>query len=306
MRSKSGQIKRLLAGVLLTSLTLTLTPMAFAQDSFWDSSSNGGQSYNNGQSYGGSGQGQGYGQQGYGNQGYSNQGYGDQGYGQQGYGQQGYGQQGYGQQGYGQQGYGQPQLRGHISTAPPGTTMSTTTSSYVSSDTARIGDPVSVSLGYDVASGGQVVLPAGTQIQGQVVSAIPARRTGRHGELQLRFNRAVLPDGRQVPLSARLVTEDGSGIIKGGTTRGRVGSVAKNTVGGAALGAGLGAIIGGIKGGGRADDYLARGAVIGGATGLGRSAVKRGNEAEIRPGQPIQIMLDQPLTVNVSGGYPPY
>ncbi len=200
----------------------------------------------------------------------------------------------------------QQPLRGYVSTAPVGTPLSTTNTTYLSSDRSRVGDPITATLGYDLAMGGNIVLPAGSQIHGQIVSAVPAGRTGRHGELQLRFNRAVLPDGRTFPLSARLVTPDGSGIIRGGTRAQRAGSVAKNTLGGAAIGAASGTALGAIVGGGRKwNEGLLWGSILGAGGGLVRSGVQRGQEAELQPGTQLQLMLDQPLTVT-SGSTNPY
>lgn len=285
-----------LPATLLTVEAQTMgTPVAQAGDPYWDNSGNNGyyspqpnNSYPTNQ-YPNNAQGQ-Y------NQGQYNQGqYGsDPNYGG----------------GYNQYG-GQPtELKGYVSTAPSGTRMSTTSSALISSEYAQIGDQIQVTLGQDIAANGQVIIPAGSAILGQVVNVRNAGRTGRHGELSIRFNRAQLPDGRSIPLSARLVTADGSGIIKGGTGKQRAGKYAKRTVGGAALGAGVGALSGLIANGGTG---AARGAIwgsaIGGATGLGSAAVSRGEEAVIRPGEPLEIMLDQPLTVNnapnnsYQGGY---
>lgn len=211
-----------------------------------------------------------------------------------------YGQpQQYGQQ-YNQQ-YGQPQLYGYVSSAPAGTSFSTAMATYISSQSASVGDPVSVNLSSDLSVGSGVVLPAGTNVQGEVASVRSANYTGSHGQIQLRFNRAQLPDGRVIPLSARVVTPDGTGMIKGGTTGQRLGKAAVRTVGGAAVGAGLGAILGAIRGRGRADDYALRGAAIGGTGGLISTAASRGQEAELQPGMPIQLVLTQPLTVSGAG-----
>jgi hypothetical protein len=198
-------------------------------------------------------------------------------------------------------GYGQQSntLQGYVATAPVGTSLSVTNTTYISSDNSRIGDPVSVTLGYDLSMGGNLMLPAGTQIQGEVVSSVPAGRTARNGELQLRFNRAVLPDGRTYPLSARLVTPDGTGIIRGGTKHSRAGTAAKNTLGGAALGAASGAALGALVSGGRKwNEGLMWGSILGAGAGLGRTAVQQGVEAELQPGTPLQVMLDQPLTIS--------
>ncbi|MCA9807180.1 MAG: hypothetical protein KC476_04420 [Cyanobacteria bacterium HKST-UBA06] len=193
----------------------------------------------------------------------------------------------------------QPDLRGYVATAPAGTQMNVTSNVMVSSEYAQIGDMVQFPLAGDISSGGQTIIPSGSTIVGQVVHVQSAGRTGRHGELAFRFNSAQLPDGRTIPLSARMVTPDGSGTLKGGTGKNRVGNAAGRTVGGAALGAGAGALIGLISGGGRgAGRGALYGTAIGGATGAGSAVYNKGHEVVVRPGQPINIVLDQPLTVN--------
>ena len=182
--------------------------------------------------------------------------------------------------------------------------MAVTNTNYISSMNARIGDPVTVTLGYDLAMGGSIVIPGGSQIQGEVVSSIPAGRAGRYGQLQLRFHRAMLPDGRVIPLSARLITQDGSGIIRGGVgSSSQMGNIAKNTLGGAAIGAATGTAFGALVGGkNKWNEGLMWGSILGAAGGMGRSAIQRGEEAELQPGTQLQIMLDQPLTSTSGGG----
>jgi len=205
------------------------------------------------------------------------------------------------QQGYSTYGQNSQSLHGYVSTAPAGTTMAVTNTTSLSSQTSHTGDPVTFTLGSDVSSGGSLILPAGSQIQGEVVSSVPAGRLEHGGQLQLRFTRALTPDGRSFPLSARLITQDGTGIIKGGTTKSVVGGAAKNTLGGAAIG-GLGGTALGALTGGRPLQGLLWGSVLGAGAGLGKTAFDKGQEAQIQPGTQLQIMLDQPLTVSPNGG----
>lgn len=191
-----------------------------------------------------------------------------------------------------------PTVYGYISTIAAGTKMNTSISTYLSSANSQIGDQVSATLGSDIIQNGQVVLPAGTQIQGQVVSVQPGRRLSRFGQIQMRFNRAQTPDGRVFPLSAKVVTPDGTGIIKAGTGKDRAIGTGKNVVGGAALGAGIGLITGLIAGRGRADDLALRGALWGGAAGVGKSAWDRGDDVEVPPGTNLELVIDQTLTIN--------
>lgn len=140
-------------------------------------------------------------------------------------------------------------------------------------------------------------------MEGQVVMAKPAGRAGKNGELEIRFTSAMLPNGQRVPLSARIQTEDGTGIIKGGSTAGRFGRAAVTTGVGAGLGAALGTAMGPLSGGG-----VGRGAIYGTALGAGMgalgSAVQKGSPAVIESGEPLNVVLDQPLTVspNSMGG----
>lgn len=191
------------------------------------------------------------------------------------------------------------QLQGYVSAAPAGTTMSVTNTSYLSSSSCQIGDRITTTLAYDLSMGGSLILPSGSQLQGQVVSCIPAGRAGRQGQIQLRFNQANLPDGRVYPLSARVVTPDGTGILRGGAGTSRLGGVAKNTLGGAALGAASGAALGALVSGGRKwNEGLMWGSILGAGGGLARSGVQIGDDAELQPGTNLQIMLDQPLSAN--------
>ncbi|WP_373532916.1 hypothetical protein [Vampirovibrio sp.] len=196
-------------------------------------------------------------------------------------------------QSYGQQ----PPLQGYVMTAPPGTVVSATLASPVSSDFARVGDRFNATLGSPIASGGNVILPAGSQMEGQVVMVKAAGRSGKNGELDIRFTSATLPNGQRVPLSAKIQTEDGSGIIRGGSTAGRFGRAAVTTGVGAGLGAALGTAMGPLSGGG-----VGRGAIYGTALGAGMgalgSAFQKGTAAVLDSGTPLNIVLDQPLTTS--------
>ena len=202
----------------------------------------------------------------------------------------------YTQQNQVQQGYpAQAPLQGYVATAPAGTVVSASLGSPISSQFARVGDHFTATLGAPVVSGSSVVLPAGSQVDGQVMRVKAASYGARNGELEIRFTSATTPNGQRIPLSARIQTEDGTGIIKGGTVANRLGKAALNTGIGAGLGAALGTAMGPLSGG-----HVGRGAVYGTAVGAGLGAVssvaRKGTDATITSGQPINIVLDQPLT----------
>lgn len=225
------------------------------------------------------------------------------------YPQPGYQQPSYQQPAYPQQGYQQPSyqapLQGRVVTAPAGSYVTGTLTSPVSSEFARVGDRFTATLGSDLAAGGSVILPAGSQLEAQVVSVTKAGRAGRNGELDIRFTSAIMPNGQRIPMSARIQTEDGTGLIKGGTTAGRIGKAALKTGLGAGLGAALGTAMGPLSGGevGRGAIY---GTAIGGGVGALAAAWQKGADAVLPGGQPLNIVLDQPLTITppAYGAYP--
>jgi hypothetical protein len=202
--------------------------------------------------------------------------------------------------------YSQAPLQGYVVTAPPGTTVSATLNSPISSEYARVGDRFQATLGAPVVGGSSIILPAGSQVEGQVVMSRPSGRAGKNGELEVRFTSARLPNGQTVPLSARIKTDDGTGIIKGSALGGRLGKAALTTGVGAGLGAALGTAMGPLSGGG-----VGRGAIYGTTLGAGVGALgaawQKGKPAVLDSSQPINIVLDQPLTTapadNSGSGY---
>ena len=62
----------------------------------------------------------------------------------------------------------------------------------INSKTALVGSPVRVAIMRPLISAeGQLILPEGAEILGEVTRAVPARRFGRNGKLQLRFNQVT-------------------------------------------------------------------------------------------------------------------
>jgi len=197
---------------------------------------------------------------------------------------------------------GFPPLQGKVVTVPTNTYFKVITTNPISTEYLTQGDTVSVVLGSDFYYGGSLVLPANSIINGTAVIAQKAGRTGKNGKLKIVFRNATTPNGQRIPLSAKLATEDGTGIISGGTTKGRMYEAAKDTAVGAAGGALLGTAIGAIAGG-RPGKGAWSGTAIGAGLGLGKSVIDKGNQAEIPANTPVDIILDQPLVVSPNTNY---
>lgn len=197
------------------------------------------------------------------------------------------------------QGFNTGALKGKVVLVPAGTMIPTVASSNISSESMTVGDTVSLALTTPFSYNGSVLAPAGSTINGMVVMVKKSGRTGRNGQIKVKFTNIITPTGQSVPISAKIATEDNSGILIGGTNKDRAKDIAKDTVIGTASGAVLGTAVGAIAGG---SSGVGRGAwggtAIGAGLGLGKSLWNKGNAVELVPGSPVNIVLEQQASIN--------
>jgi hypothetical protein len=141
-----------------------------------------------------------------------------------------------------------------------GTALHAELSQSVDSKKAKAGDPITAHTTEAIKMDGKVVIPKGTKLVGHVTRASARSKGDADSVLAMQFDRAILKDGRELPLQATVQAlaveqraaavgpEDlqpagNAGNIEGGAAgagsagnRGVVGGVG-NTVGGAASGA---------------------------------------------------------------------
>jgi len=153
----------------------------------------------------------------------------------------------------------------------------------LTSETARVEDPVVARVTRDVRVGDRVAIPAGARAHGEVTLVERGGRLKDRARLGVRFTSVALADGTRVPLETETIYREGD------APSGE--SAAK--IGGGAIG---GAIIGGILGG-------TRGAAVGGSigAGAGTAAVLAGgrNPATLPNGTPVTVRVLNPTTVTV-------
>ncbi len=196
-----------------------------------------------------------------------------------------------------QNNYSLPPLQGRVVTVPAGTMLSGATANRtISSKNLRTGDRISVLMERPFYYSGAMVLPAGTSVTGTVVMAESAGRAGKNGKLMIVFNQATTPSGKTVGLSGKIATEDGSGILKGGTGMDRAKEVVKDTAVGSGVGALLGTIFGAVSGG-SVGKGAAIGTAIGGGTGVAKTIYDKGREVVIEAGEQLNIILDSELRI---------
>jgi hypothetical protein len=169
---------------------------------------------------------------------------------------------------------------------PAGTVLHATLDTDLDSETSQVGQAVQATLTADArGERGDVVVPAGTRLLGEVTEVRSARKFVKKSILAFYFEDASLPDGRHLAVRTGLRLE-GPGFRK------RDGAA----IGGSAAG---GALAGQVLGGD--SEATAVGAVIGGAIASGVVFGRAGDEVGLRPGTSLQLRLD--ADVDARGGW---
>lgn len=191
-------------------------------------------------------------------------------------------------------------LKGRVVTVPAGATLSAVVSTPISSEFLTIGQPVAVTLGSDFYYNSTMIAPAGSTVSGVVTQVSKAKHGSMNGSLRLRFTEIITPYGSRIPISACIKTEDGTGILKGGTKADVTKAYAKDIAIGSAAGALTGLVASAISGG-----AVGKGTAImtgvGAGAGLLKSGWDKGLDVTIPSNASIELQIDQPITVNPSG-----
>jgi len=162
-------------------------------------------------------------------------------------------------------------------TVPSGARVSAVLSQTLSAKTANVGDAFGGELSSALStSGGRVVFPRGTQVEGTVVAAKGRGRFKGEGDLAIQLTSI---GGHSVTTTAYVRQEKG----KGKRTAGLIGG-----------GAGLGALIGGLAGGGKG---AAIGALAGGGAGTAGAGLTGNKDIVIPAESVVSFTLQTPITV---------
>lgn len=181
---------------------------------------------------------------------------------------------------------------GQTITVPAGTRLGVTLENGISTNSAKPGDSVYFRTSFPVTMNNKVVIPVGSYLRGEITESKRPGRVKGKGELRLRLNTLILPNGYTIDLNAEPHSSDAAGTktdsegkITGPGGKGKdVETVAATTV----TGAGIGAIAGGGKGAGI-------GAGIGGVAGLAAVLLSRGPEAQLPRGSSMDLVLERDL-----------
>jgi hypothetical protein len=176
-----------------------------------------------------------------------------------------------------------PALKEVVVTVPAGTIVGIELSSPLSSDTAKIEDPVEAVISKDVPIAGQIAIPAGTRVLGSVMLVDKGGRIKEPSQLGVRLHTLVPAIGPEVPLAIEPLIHKVEATQEKST----------KTIGiGAAVGAGLGWILGGKEG-----------AIKGGAAGAGggtaAAMLNKPKPAELPKGAQALVKLQTAINVTV-------
>lgn len=181
---------------------------------------------------------------------------------------------------------------GQVITVPAGTRLGVTLENGISTNSAKPGDSVYFRTSFPVTMNNKVIIPVGSYLRGEVTESKRPGHVKGKGELRIRLNTLIFPNGYTVDLNAEPHSTDAGGTktdsegkITGPGGKGRdAETIATTTV----TGAGIGAIAGGGKGAGI-------GAGIGGVAGLAAVLLSRGPEAQLPRGSSMDLMLERDL-----------
>ena len=164
-------------------------------------------------------------------------------------------------------------------TVPMGTRVLLALVGELSTKRAKDGDRVYLSTAAPVAVDGRVVIPRGSDVAGSVTHAKRAGRVSGKGELYIRFDSLILPNGVSRDFHARPSGDEGK--VDGD----RKAADGRTVIEGAGMGATIGAITRGLPG-------AAVGGVAGAVAGV---LLSRNQDVVLRPGTHVEMVLDRDL-----------
>ena len=182
---------------------------------------------------------------------------------------------------------------------PVGTRLPLVLHNAVTTRNAHAGDPVFLETVFPVSIKGRILIPAGTYVQGEIQEAKRPGKVKGVGEIRMRLNSMILPNGYTVDFNAVPTnagtggneSTDSEGKIKGDTNKGGdVGTIVKTT----GAGAGIGAIAA------RSAKGAGIGAGVGAAVGLATVLLTRGPEMELPRGSTVDIITDRAIYLDAT------
>lgn len=194
-------------------------------------------------------------------------------------------------------------MRDGLWIVPAGTKIPLQLRQPLSTKDAKPGDAVYAQTAFPVASGGNMVIPAGTWVQGMVDSVKRAGRLKGTAELQFHLTTFIYANGYTVDIAAAIDHVPGGsdnsmkepGVVKHDPEKGKdLGRVGE----GAARGGEIGSLAGVAAR--RSLGGLAAGGVTGAAAGTLIALLARGSDVRFETGSAVEIVLSHAMAIEAA------
>jgi hypothetical protein len=182
---------------------------------------------------------------------------------------------------------------------PTGTKLPLVLHNAVTTRNAQPGDPLYLETLFPIVIHNKILVPAGSFVQGEILETKRPGKVKGTGEMKIKLNTMILPNGYTVDFNA-VPTNAGTGgnesTDKEGTVHGDTDKTtdAGTVIKGTAIGAGVGGIATRTPGG------AGVGAGVGAVAGLTTVLLTRGPELELPRGTTFDIELTRPLLLDAS------
>ena len=170
----------------------------------------------------------------------------------------------------------------------------------VSTKAAAVGDRMYLETAFPIIANGRIAIPQGSWVTGTITAVKRPGKVKGRGELQVKFDSLILPNGATRSFKSDLGSLDArnnetlkreESRIKGpGDKKGDAGTVIGSSTAGTVIGSGVGAAAGNAARG------AGIGALGGAAAGLLGVLMTRGPDAILPKGSTVEMVLDRPLT----------
>src|SRR5579864_1774896 len=181
---------------------------------------------------------------------------------------------------------------------PQGTHVLLRMMNSINTRTAAEGDQVYLQTANPIAADGQIVVPAGSYVQGVITHSKRSGKVSGRAELGIRLETLTLPGGKSYKIAPRLSSvdsnESGQKLDKNEDQIKQAPDTGRDAARIAIL-AGSGASIGGLTA--RSWSGAGIGAGAGGAVGLATVLLTRGKEVQLRQGSTLDVTFDHALTI---------
>lgn len=185
---------------------------------------------------------------------------------------------------------------------PAGTRLGVILENGISTRSAKPGDSVYLRTNFPITESNRIVIPIGSYIRGEILESKRPGRVKGKGELRMKLNTLIFPNGYTVNLNAAprsadtggKETMDSEGKVNSAGGKGvDTPTIVRTTAETTGVGTAVGAISGGAKGAGI-------GAGVGLLTGIAAIMLTRGPDAQIPRGSTLDLVLEHSVALDSS------